>query len=187
MSMSIMVRSSMCASWPSIIELVFAKNAIYKKLHRKNANQHVTLISKSNIISSFNCLRMLIWVVSGWILYSVWVRGVNTIVDCRCAQWPRAARWGCQWPGLTHTVTSLHQESSIKSIARSSETEISQLNVRICLPDNFFCRRSCAFIFNRNGAFLGIMEAVPNVPGEARDVVYDNFEWARLRLRMARN
>ena len=128
---------------PSIIELLFVNIGIYKNLHEEMYNHlnHLDIVSSL----SFNCLRILNWVVSGWILYSVWVRGVNTIVDCRCDQWPRAARWGCQWPGLTHTVTSLHQESSIKSIARSSEAEVLQINVSHFLPDNFFCLRSCGF------------------------------------------
>ena len=40
--------------------------------------------------------------------------------------------------------------------------------------------------FYWNKTFLGIMEVDgPNVPGEARDVVYDNLKWARLRPRLS--
>ena len=123
-------------------------------------------------------MKIWIWVVSGWVLYSVWVRGVNTIVDC-CDQWPR--------PGEAHTVTNLHQDSSIKSAPDHQSIKGTRFhwltNIRIFFQIKLLWEIMC---FYWNKTFLRIMGVdVPNVPGEARDVVYDNLKWARLRPRLS--
>ena len=126
----------------------------------------------------FNSLRM--WdSCCACILYSVWGRGVNTIVDCWCDQ---SGQVRISVAGTNSHWHKQHQEYSIKSSPRSEDS----IELVVLMLDSILEITSVenyVFLYLIK-TFLFIMGVdAPNVPGLARPAMLFMIilNWARLR------